>query len=362
MEDSLQRNNRIEYLDALKGMCMILVVYCHGVLLPYDSVIGNIVMCLAWVAVPCFVMSSGAVMHQRKTFNWNNYLKKLLLIYIGIVAWRLIYFCAYYVVGKVNLSLLSFCSYLFLINDVSQIDTGVMWYMKSFMELMIMYPITYILFNASKLGRQVLVFIAVLLFAVGILEPSVNNFAANVLGYDINHLVENIVGMVSINTNVMMLFYFIMGALLYEYRDKIKQLLKGRVVLISCICLGVGLIAQVFVKYIQAGTFNWNNEYITMGYSHISVLLMAEGLYLLFQEIHITFVEKVLAKFIGRYTLGIYYLHYIILTMFSWTIWHDMCLDNYFCGMNVVKTIILVAACSIVVIIIRKIPYIRSIV
>ena len=64
-----QKTSRIVYLDVLKGVSMLLVIYCHGVLLPYHSVVGNLMMTLAWGAVPCFVMASGAVLHQSRHFT-----------------------------------------------------------------------------------------------------------------------------------------------------------------------------------------------------------------------------------------------------------------------------------------------------
>lgn len=54
---------------------MLLVIYCHGVLLPYHSVVGNLMMTLAWGAVPCFVMASGQyciradILHGKNTGN-----------------------------------------------------------------------------------------------------------------------------------------------------------------------------------------------------------------------------------------------------------------------------------------------------
>ncbi len=68
-----QKTSRIVYLDVLKGVSMLLVIYCHGVLLPYHSVVGNLMMTLAWGAVPCFVMASGAVLHQSRHFTWQKH-------------------------------------------------------------------------------------------------------------------------------------------------------------------------------------------------------------------------------------------------------------------------------------------------
>ena len=63
-----QKTSRIVYLDVLKGVSMLLVIYCHGVLLPYHSVVGNLMMTLAWGAVPCFRYGIGGSTASEPTF------------------------------------------------------------------------------------------------------------------------------------------------------------------------------------------------------------------------------------------------------------------------------------------------------
>lgn len=46
-------------MDNLKGICILLVVFCHYTLLSGSSVVGNAIMTLAWAAVPCFMMITG---------------------------------------------------------------------------------------------------------------------------------------------------------------------------------------------------------------------------------------------------------------------------------------------------------------
>lgn len=52
-------NSRLLYMDNLKGICILLVVFCHYTLLSGSSVVGNAIMTLAWAAVPCFMMITG---------------------------------------------------------------------------------------------------------------------------------------------------------------------------------------------------------------------------------------------------------------------------------------------------------------
>ena len=81
---------------------MFFVIYCHSVLLPYHSVAGNLMMTIAWGAVPCFVMTSGAVLHQSKHFTWQKHGKRLGTMYMTLVCWRLLYLAVYRIAGKIT--------------------------------------------------------------------------------------------------------------------------------------------------------------------------------------------------------------------------------------------------------------------
>lgn len=82
-------SNRLVFLDDLKGLCILLVVFCHFVLLPADSVAGNIIMSICWVAVPCFIMTTGYLLHKKETFDWKRYFTRLVTTYIVFVVWRI---------------------------------------------------------------------------------------------------------------------------------------------------------------------------------------------------------------------------------------------------------------------------------
>ena len=89
------KKERIEYLDLLKGISIILVVFCNKVTLPSDTILGNIIMAMAWAAVPNFFFVTGGLMHQSKELKWKKYLNKLLRAYIVLCVWKLLYLLFY---------------------------------------------------------------------------------------------------------------------------------------------------------------------------------------------------------------------------------------------------------------------------
>ena len=66
-------NSRLLYMDNLKGICILLVVFCHYTLLSGSSVVGNAIMTLASAAVPCFMMITGGLLCRTKSdFDWKK--------------------------------------------------------------------------------------------------------------------------------------------------------------------------------------------------------------------------------------------------------------------------------------------------
>ena len=73
-----------------------------------------------------------------------------------------------------------------------------------------------------------------------------------------------------------MLFYFIAGAFIYEYRRQISDRIRTfRMWLLPAVILGTG--GLMTVKYFDSGTFRWNNTFLNAGYSHILTGVVARA-------------------------------------------------------------------------------------
>ena len=114
------------------------------------------------------------------------------------------------------------------------------------------------------------------------------------------------------------------------------------------------------VKYKETGSFRWNNIYIYNGYNRISTLIMSVGLYLCFD--FYCDIKLGLGKLIGQSTMGIYYMHYIILAVFDKYLYHGIGIEYYSTIANSLKTIIITFICIVLTIIIKKIPFIKKMV
>lgn len=154
-----------------------------------------------------------------------------------------------------------------------------------------------------------------------------------------------------------MIFYFVLGAFLLEYREMIHIKIKKNMPIILFV---IGFMLLFIVKYKETGSFRWNNIYISNGYNRISTLIMSVGLYLCFD--FYCDIKLGLGKLIGQSTMGIYYMHYIILAVFDKYLYSGIGIEYYSTIANSLKTIIITFICIVLTIIIKKIPFIKKMV
>lgn len=356
------KNERIEYLDALKAVSMLLVIFCHYVMLPKGSLLGNVLMSLSWAAVPCFMMTSGILMHRKEVLEPKAYFRRLSRIYAAFVIWRLIYLAVYFVVGKARPTIKEIIPYLFFAKDLAEVNTGAMWYIVAYIAVLLLYPATHFLFHGGEKGRRVLAFLGCVAGVRGILIPSVNWMIEKIMTsagtepVNINY----INGMNPLANSANMLFYFILGAFLYGYRKEIAAFID-RHRLLPYAMVTAGTAAILFVKYLETGSFSWDGIYLTGGYTRITTFVTSVGLYLCAASSRGHSPVRFTGRMIGRYTMGIYYIHYILLAACSSFV-YGYFRPYYSLGLNILKTILTAAFCTIATIVMRKIPYIRILV
>ena len=352
---------RIEYLDALKAVSILLVVFCHMPLLPAESLAGNALMCMAWCAVPCFMMISGVLMHQTKTFVWDKYFRRLGRTYIVFAIWRLIYLLVNIVGKSLHFSFAQIFSYLFLITDLEGVDTGVFWYMIAYLIVMFLYPATWHLFQ-TKEGKKALAVLGAAAGVSGVLIPS---------GSWVLHHLAIRTGLEEISLNSLnrilpvtnysfMVFYFIFGAFLYAYQQQIAEKIKNKSWL-PAVMIIVGLAGLIVIKRLDTGSWRWASTYLSGGYQRIMTLLLSAGLYLFFCCSKSQKGFHFLAAYIGRYTMGIYYMHYLMLDVCRVLIYPQLTQYSSFL-LNCAKTLAVTAVCVILTIMLRKIPGVRNLV
>ena len=356
----VEMKERIDYLDALKAICIILVVFCHSALLPENSVWGNVVMTLSWAAVPCFMMISGMLMHHSSSFQWKKYLWKVIKVFSVLCIWRLVYYIVFQCMEPFSVSKTDFVQYVFFLKDLEAVNTGVMWYMIAYLVVLLLYPITYSLFKQKNWAQ--LKFLLALSAAAGIILPSLDwliNFLLKAMGRN-GMSISGLNRILPLSNYANMTFYFMLGIFLLAYQDRIRNFFLKRKYL-SAAMLVLGLCMLLLVKYADTGSFAWQGIYISGGYSHLPTAIMALGLYGCFMLHDGNVFYPWIGRIIGQHTMGIYYLHYLLLAVCSRYIFAEL-RPYYSFGMNCVKTVVIVTVCAGITTVLKKVPYVRELV
>ena len=126
---------RINSIDTLKTLSMFIVIFCHNPLLPQNSIIGNFIMLLSWAAVPCFMMASGVLVGRKVNADISWCIKRIIMIFIGIMAWRFIYLSLQMICFDVRYGINDILQCIIFFKELDGIKIEVTWYMQAYILL-----------------------------------------------------------------------------------------------------------------------------------------------------------------------------------------------------------------------------------
>lgn len=351
---------RIQYFDILKAISIFLVVYCHLVLLKNDGYLDNVSMLLCWVAVPCFLMVNGAIM-LNKNLEIKKHYKKVLLIYIVNVTWKVIYLMFYIIFYKfdiIPISKIDLLKYLFLFGSLKGINTSHFYFINILLAIYIIFPVFHSCFNEEKNGKKYLGIVLIFIF--------IFTYATNTIEFIGKYIIENnkinlttFKEIFLFGTYANYLLLFLLGGYIHYYKEKIQSLRYSKIICV--LCIGISLIYLALSKYIFNGTFQWQGIYLQNGYSNIGTFTMSIAFFILMQNISIKnkYISKAISE-IGSSTLGIFYIHVPILVLSSTYLYKYILFKGVI--VNTIKTILVILISYVIIRIIRKVPVIKKIV
>ena len=341
-----------------------LVVFCHKVALSDESVTGNIMMAIAWAAVPNFFFVTGGLMHQSGNLDWKKHIYKIVHAYTVLCVWKVIYLIFFSLVREVSFSKVELVKYIFLSSEIKGVETNMMWFMYAYIAVLIFFPISYYLFRGGDDGKKALGFVSVVLFIYSFGINAINFIFENLSRLTgLNQLEISISKFVPFGGYSNMVFFFITGAFLFQYRDKINSWFEEKAwrKWIPVLLFAGGATGLVLIKYCDTGLISWGGVYLSSGYSRISTVLIAFGLYFILVRWKIGKAGSFLARYVGTATMGIYFIHRPILVLFQ-----DYFRDYYetygSLGLNILKTVIAVAISTLITVAVKKIPFAKELV
>ena len=285
---------RIEYLDALRGFTMILVVLNH-VAAEYFGVSynhGNIHYYIAEFRMPLFFFVSGFVLY-KKDFVWNitnslKFFKKKILVQIIS---PFIFFCAY-----IYLRDMSF------VEKFADKGKAGYWFTFTLFVFFIMYAIIQYLFQKLKIDKLKFIIPFYLLIGLFLYFNGVTQILLRL------NVPECIIGTLG-TANLLYFIYFLSGTLVRKYFTNFEAFLDKSYTILLCILIFFTL--NIFIDLTEV------SKILSKIYNMILSITGMIIVFSVFRRNESTFkqnnpLSRVL-KFIGRRTLDIYLLHFFFL-------------------------------------------------
>lgn len=356
---------RIDSFDILKSIAIFLVVFCHYTTLS-NTVAENFAMTICFVGVPLFFMVNGALL-LHKPFNLKKHLLKTGSVYVVATVWRVLYLLIdAFKAGTLEQILdakTQTLSYALLWTNSTFTAPAHMWFIKSLLAIYLIFPLLHICFQKGKEGKSTLYFLLILLF-VGVNVVTEADFAISMLkqyaAFNTTLSASPLSAFLPY-TSGGMLFYFVLGAVLWEYlsgtdeRQTHTITRKHRV--IAAACFLVSWVIMMWTKSLDDGTWGWNGVLYSNGYARIPTFLATVSLFVLCSQLEIrsVFVRRICTT-VSSCTLGIYYLHWSIAPFVT------RCFTSVGLWQNTAKTVVVLTASCLISWALGHIPIVRKLV
>lgn len=335
---------RIEYIDALRGFAMFIVVFVHmetfGVFrFSYQSGLGQIFIS---IMLPLFFFISGLVAY-KPDFVWNvgNTLSlvgnKLKSQIIPTAIWGSLYTIA-------------FCSSDFK-SFVCTPEKFGYWFMVALLEMFLIYYLVRMTAKGWK-GDLLLIMVAVLMFILKVPLKSCPSL-------------ERFGDITSLHFTCTYFQFFVFGNLASKYKDKFHSVLDNGYVSAIVILLDIALLFVSVSRHSLIESMAYG-KYILMLLNIVCGYLGVVIVYNMFRTNEASFSsEKPVGRalqFVGKRTLDVYLLHYFFIPNLSafasyFRNWNNSVIELVVCSSVAVAVI---AVCLLLSNIIRMSPFLSK--
>lgn len=322
----LQETKRVYYLDLLKFIAIVCVCSYHFAFLGnLDYIDGvskrifatRLLFNINSICIPLFFMVNGSLLLNRE-LKIKKYILKCLLILFQYYFWRFITILALSRVNDIDLSIIgrsNIFNAVFLWSDIDGIDLAHLWFIPSLLCVYFVFPFIKFAFDRldnDKYGKTLFFYLLSILFVICFIFNDLSTIGkliprlSNIKFSNIQNLnpFQGLVGA--------LLFYFVLGGLLYKNRERLKKIKNYKLIIIFIF----GMLLQLGKWYIESKSSNATWDGVFGGYSSTPTLMMTVSIYILVSKISNKVFEKSAlilntVKTVGENTLVVYYLHWI---------------------------------------------------
>ncbi|MBP1664160.1 MAG: acyltransferase 3 [Bacteroidetes bacterium] len=343
-----KRENNIEWLDSLRALAIIGVLFIHisspvvkmsfgGNMLYWW--IGNIVNSTIRFAVPVFLMISGVTMLNREYKLGEFYKKRITRVLIPLLFWMVVYWIFRWFTLSPSIqphdfrSIISWGVNLFLTEGISKH----FWYV--YMILFIYLAVPFLGMFVRKLSSWSLLF---LLAAWVLLCGVSSDFSLNMYGWSGDYL-SKFFG-----------YFLYSGYLVLGYYIG-KYTIVSRNIRLTALLVFIGTIAVSTFFAFYASTKAGRLDTTVYGYLNLNTIIQSGAIFLSLKNTNIrNSIVLRMQKTVSDYSFGIYLVHILVIGIFFqngifWTMAHPLV------SLPVLVVLTLLTSMS-VIFILRKIP------
>lgn len=309
---------RIIGLDIAKTLAMLGVITIHYAFYSQryaNRIPENIVTVLTNVAVPMFFMINGFLLFNRK-YDEEKHLHKILRMLEVLIVWKIVTLPTVAGIQGFEITKNKAAVYLF---GGAYDSIGYFWFINALIAVYIIFPILKYGFDYTedrRIVKRLTIVVCGFVFGVNALDDMFS-ICSSLFGLHTNNPFSalneyNIFGKYSY-----VLAYFLIGGMLSSIISFLKKHFNKSnniIIVLTIIVSFAGLFAlQRFQAKTQGVAF-----YVINGYQNVFVLLMSLGtLILLLGAESVGGVANRIFSMTGANTLGVYYLHYILIVLFA---------------------------------------------
>lgn len=311
------KNNRLDFVDLLKGIAIYFVVLYHFNKIPIDFINNDIfnnyfnyfIKSIFSICVPIFFFTNGLLLLNKDSFDIKKHITKVIrLIFITII-WGGITLATLSIIRNETLTMYEFVNGIFYLKPDWNSH---LWFLGALIIIYIFHPL---LFHAYKTNKQIFYFffICIMFFTFG------NVLLGNIL--TIVSVLTNKFYNTNFNINYFGIFnpfdgiygytigYFMLGGIIFKYRDYLNNK-RFRYISICGIITSMILLSLYGIIVSHRQQEIW--DIVWSGYDSVFTLLNVFFIFIISLNYKSKWKIGNLITSLGKNSLGIYFLHVIV--------------------------------------------------
>ena len=355
---------RIAGLDLAKSLAIFLVIFIHYIFYTGfvgDTALDNLASTFSVVGVPLFFAVNGYLLMNSR-FSADKHLHKILRVVFILLTWKILSLPILSALMHKSIDWKSVPQYL-LGGSYDVVPLGYFWFINALLAIYIVFPILKTVYDDPD-GKRYLGYVTIVLGAL-IFAVTLGDNAKDILASYSGHQVPQVLASLS-QYNILgdygyALVYFIAGGYGHDIAAWLSRHLSSARVKNICLSL-VALLAWGLLFALQRfqARAKGISFYVDSGYQNVLTLILTIAIFQLFIQVRaVPSALNPIVTAIGSNTLGIYYLHLMLILVTRDLILHFHLFNKAPMLINLVLVAAIVLIAAFISWVGGKIPFFR---